>query len=157
MKVEFWLIGKTAFPYLEEGMAVYEKRLGHYLSYSTVVLPDVKNAGNMQPDLLKQKEGDAVIARLKKDDLLVLLDERGKQYTSLEFAAFMEHKLQLSTKRIVFLVGGAWGFSEAVYQRAEFKISLSKMTFSHQMVRLFFMEQLYRAMTILRGESYHNE
>lgn len=157
MKVEFWLIGKTAFPYLDEGMAVYEKRLGHYLPYSTIVLPDVKNAGNMQPDLLKQKEGEIVIARLKKDDLLVLLDERGKQYTSLEFAVFMEQKLQLSAKKMVFLVGGAWGFSEGVYQRADFKISLSKMTFSHQMVRLFFMEQLYRAMTILRGESYHNE
>ena len=157
MKVEFWLIGKTAFAYLEEGMAIYEKRLGHYLPYATVILPDAKNAGNLPPDQLKQKEGELVISRLKKEDLLVLLDERGSQMTSVEFSSFIEQKLQLSSKRMVFLVGGAWGFSEEVYQRADFKISLSKMTFSHQMVRLFFLEQLYRAMTILRGESYHNE
>lgn len=157
MKVEFWLISKTTFPYLHEGMAVYEKRLGHYLPYATVVLPDVKNAGSLQPPQLKQEEGEAVIARLKPDDFLVLLDERGKQLSSVEFATFMEQKLQLSSKRLIFLVGGAWGFSERVYERADFQLSLSKMTFSHQMVRLFFLEQLYRAMTILRGELYHNE
>ena len=157
MKVELWLIGKTASPYLEEGMAIYEKRLGHYLPFASHILPEIKIAGNMPPDQLKQKEGEAVISRLKKDDFLVLLDERGKQLTSVEFSAFMEQKLQLPAKRLVFLVGGAWGFSEEIYQRADFKISLSKMTFSHQMVRLFFLEQLYRAMTILRGESYHNE
>ncbi|MBI1223929.1 MAG: 23S rRNA (pseudouridine(1915)-N(3))-methyltransferase RlmH [Bacteroidetes bacterium] len=157
MKVEFWIIGKTAFPYLEEGMAVYEKRLVHYLPFTISILPDIKHAGNLQPEQLKQKEGELVISRLKKEDLLVLLDERGKQLTSMEFSNFMEQKLQLSSKRLVFLVGGAWGFSEAIYQRADQKLSLSKMTFSHQMVRLFFLEQLYRAMTILRGESYHNE
>ncbi len=157
MKVELWLIGKTAFPYLEEGMAVYEKRLSHYLPFASVVLPDVKNAGSLANELLKQKEGELVISRLKKEDLLVLLDERGKQLTSVEFSNFMEQKLQLGSRRLVFLVGGAWGFSEAIYQRADQKLSISKMTFSHQMVRLFFLEQLYRAMTILRGESYHNE
>ncbi|MBI5917441.1 MAG: 23S rRNA (pseudouridine(1915)-N(3))-methyltransferase RlmH [Bacteroidetes bacterium] len=157
MKVEFWLIGKTDFPYLDEGMSVYEKRLGHYLPYATVVLPDVKNTGSPQPPQLKQKEGDVVLSRLKPDDFLVLLDERGRQLSSVEFATFMEQKLQLSSKRLIFLVGGAWGFSEQVYERADFQLSLSKMTFSHQMVRLFFLEQLYRAMTILRGELYHNE
>lgn len=157
MKVEFWAIGKTAFSYLDEGMAVYDKRLGHYLPFNSVVLPDVKNAGNLTSDQLKLKEGELVISRLKKEDLLVLLDERGKQLTSVEFSVFMEQKLQLGSKKLVFLVGGAFGFSEAVYQRADQKLSLSKMTFSHQMVRLFFLEQLYRAMTILRGESYHNE
>ena len=157
MKAELWLIGKTAFPYLEEGMAVYEKRLVHYLPFATTVLPDVKNAGSLNADQLKQKEGELVISRLKKEDLLVLLDERGKQLTSVEFASFMEQKLQLGSRRLVFLVGGAWGFSEAIYQRADQQLSLSKMTFSHQMVRLFFLEQLYRAMTILRGEAYHNE
>ncbi len=157
MKVELWVIGKTAFSYLDEGMAVYEKRLVHYLPFASVVLPDVKNAGSLTAEQLKLKEGELVISRLKKEDLLVLLDERGKHLTSVEFASFMEQKLQLSAKKLVFLVGGAFGFSEAIYQRADQKLSLSKMTFSHQMVRLFFLEQLYRAMTILRGESYHNE
>lgn len=157
MKVEFWLIGKTAFSYLDEGMAIYEKRLGHYLPYQSVVLPDPKNAKNLPPDLLKQKEGEVVLSRLKPDDFLVLLDEWGKLLTSMEFAVFMEQKLQLSQKRLIFLVGGAWGFSDEIYQRCEFRLSLSKMTFSHQMIRLFFIEQLYRAMTILRGENYHNE
>jgi 23S rRNA (pseudouridine1915-N3)-methyltransferase len=157
MKVELWSIGKTAFSYLEEGMAVYEKRLPHYLPFATAILPDIKNAGSLNPDQLKQKEGELVISRLKKEDLLVLLDERGKQLTSVEFSSFMEQKLQLGSRRLVFLVGGAFGFSEAIYQRSDHKLSLSKMTFSHQMVRLFFLEQLYRAMTILRGESYHNE
>ncbi len=157
MKVELWSIGKTASSYLEEGMAVYEKRLPHYLPFATVILPDIKNAGSLNPEQLKQKEGELVISRLKKEDLLVLLDERGKQLTSVEFSSFMEQKLQLGSRRLVFLVGGAFGFSEAIYQRADQKLSLSKMTFSHQMVRLFFLEQLYRAMTILRGESYHNE
>ncbi|MCU0347447.1 MAG: 23S rRNA (pseudouridine(1915)-N(3))-methyltransferase RlmH [Saprospiraceae bacterium] len=157
MKAELWAVGKTAFPYLEEGMAIYEKRLGHYLTYATVILPDVKNAGNMAPEQLKQKEGEAIISKLKKDDFLVLLDERGKELSSVAFSAFMEQRLQMGSRRLVFLIGGAWGFSEALYERADYRLSLSKMTFSHQMVRLFFVEQLYRAMTILRGEGYHNE
>jgi 23S rRNA (pseudouridine1915-N3)-methyltransferase len=157
MKVEFWLTGKTSFAYLDEGMATYEKRLSHYLPFQTSVLPEAKNAKNLPPEQLKLKEGDVVLSKLKPDDFLVLLDERGKQLTSVEFANFMEQKLQLSQKRMIFLVGGAWGFSEEIYSRAGFKLSLSKMTFSHQMIRLFFLEQLYRAMTILRGEAYHNE
>lgn len=157
MKVEFWMIGKTAFPYLDEGMAIYEKRLGHYISYSSVIIPDLKNAGNLQPEQVKQKEGELLISKLKKEDFLVLLDEKGKQLTSVEFSSFLEQKFQHSAKRMVFLVGGAWGFSTEIYQRADYQLSLSKMTFSHQMVRLFFLEQLYRAMTIQRGESYHNE
>jgi len=157
MKIEFWAIGKTAFSYLDEGMGIYEKRLGHYLSFASQIIPDVKNAGNMPPDQLKLKEGEAILAKLKKEDYLVLLDERGKQLTSVEFSSFIEQKTNQALKKMVFLIGGAWGFSEEVYQRADYKLSLSKMTFSHQMVRLFFLEQLYRAMTILRGESYHNE
>ncbi len=157
MKAELWYIGKTAFGYLDEGMAIYEKRLGHYLSFSTTLIPDIKNAGSLNPEQLKQKEGEAVFSKLKKDDFIVLLDEKGKQLTSVEFSTFMEQRLQMGSRRLVFLIGGAWGFSEELYQRADFKLSLSKMTFSHQMVRLFFLEQLYRAMTILRGENYHNE
>ena len=156
MKTELWVIGKTAFPYLEEGMAIYEKRLTHYLPFQSVVLPDLKNAKNLPVDLLKQGEGGIVLAKLKSDDFLVLLDENGKQLSSAEFAKFMEQKIQFSHKRLIFLVGGAWGFSSELYQRADFQLSLSKMTFSHQMVRVFFLEQLFRAMTILKGEPYHN-
>ncbi len=157
MKIELWFIGKTAFSYLDEGMSLYEKRLSHYLPFQSVVLPDVKNDKNFSTEQLKQKEGEAVLSRLKSDDLLVLLDERGKQFTSVEFSNFLDQKLQHGQKRLVFLVGGAWGFSAEIYQRANEQLSLSKMTFSHQMVRLFFLEQLYRAMTILRGEPYHNQ
>ena len=157
MKVEFWTIGKTAFPYLDEGLAIYEKRLSHYLPYSAFVFPDVRNSGSLSAPLVMKKEGEAIFSRLRSDDFLVLLDENGRAFTSVEFAGFLEQKLQLSQKRLVFLIGGAWGFAPEVHQRADFKLSLSKMTFSHQMVRLFFLEQLYRAMTILKGEKYHNE
>jgi 23S rRNA (pseudouridine1915-N3)-methyltransferase len=157
MKTELWLTGKTIFPYLEEGIGIYEKRLVHYLPFQLVVLPEVKNGGTLPPEQLKRREGEVIKTRLKSDDFLVLLDERGKQFTSVEFAAFIEQKQMLGPKRLIFLIGGAWGFPEEIYQRANFRLSLSNMTFSHQMVRLFFLEQLYRAMTILRGESYHNE
>ncbi len=157
MKVEFWVTGKTAFPYLDEGIAIYEKRLRNYLNLQIVVFQDIKNAKSLTADLLKQKECEQQLAKLLKDDFVVLLDERGKQWTSIEFAGFMEQKMQLSVKRIIFVVGGAFGFSDAMYERANLQVSLSKMTFSHQMIRLFFVEQLYRAMTITRGEPYHNE
>lgn len=157
MKTELWMIGKTAFPYLTEGMGIYEKRLVHYLPFSMTVLPDVRNPGSLTPAQVAQKEGVSVLEKLKPDDLLVLLDENGKQFTSVQFAHFMDQRMQQAVKRLVFLIGGAWGFSPEVYQRAGFQLSLSKMTFSHQMVRLFFLEQLYRAMTILKGEKYHNE
>ncbi len=153
MKTELWMIGKTAFPYLSEGMAVYEKRLAHYLPFQSHVLPEVKNAANLPPEMLKQKEAEIALAKLKPGDFLVLLDEKGKQFTSVEFARFVEQWFQFGQKRLIFLIGGAWGFSEELYRRADFQLSLSKMTFSHQMVRLFFLEQLYRAMTILRGEA----
>ncbi len=156
MKTEFVYIGKTADKYLEEGMAIFEKRLKHYLNLEVILLPDIKQGGKLPSDQLKSKEGESILSRLKNDDCLILLDERGKQYSSEQFASTMEQWFQLPYKRLVFQVGGAFGFSDAVYERANFKISLSSMTFSHQMVRLFFLEQLYRAMTILRNEQYHN-
>ncbi len=156
MKVSCWFIGKTAFPYLKEGMAVYEKRLGHYLPFESVILPDVKNAGKMKTEQLKKEEAKIVLSKVKSEDYLVLLDEKGRQYSSVEFAQFLEKRLQASHRRLIFLVGGAFGFAPELYERAQAKLSLSKMTFSHQMVRLFFLEQVYRAMTILRGEKYHN-
>lgn len=157
MKTEFWYIGKTSFPYLEKGMDIYEKRLERYLPFQSVLIPDVKNGKKLPPEQLKIKEGEAVLNKLNNTDFLVLLDERGKEMTSLQFSKFMEQKLQLGNRKLIFLVGGAYGFSEMVYQRADQKMSLSKMTFSHQMIRLFFLEQIFRAMSILKGEPYHNE
>ena len=150
------MIGKTAFPYLREGEALYTKRLGRYLPFESVVLPDVRGAKNMKPKQLKIKEGEAVLQRLKPEDRLILLDEKGFQKDSVAFASYLEQQLQGGRGRLVFLIGGAYGFSLAVYERAFAQWSLSKLTFSHQMIRVFVLEQLYRACTILRGEPYHN-
>ena len=156
MKVEFWFIGKTNEVYLETGMGIYEKRLRRYLPFQVHCLPDIRQAGNLAPEQLKTKEGEAILSKIKPEDLLVLLDEKGQSYTSEGFARYLEQQLSGSKHRLIFLVGGAYGFSGEVYQRADAKLALSAMTFSHQMVRLFFLEQFYRAMTILRGEPYHN-
>lgn len=156
MKVITWCIGKTADDYLRDGIERYAKRLPHYLPFELEVLPDVKNAGKLSPLQLKAKEAELVLARLKPHDGLVLLDERGRQYSSEELAEWLDGQLQMPYKRLIFLVGGAFGFDESVYARANAKLSLSRMTFSHQMIRLFWLEQLYRAMTILKNEPYHN-
>ncbi len=156
MKTIFLAIGKTSFPYLTTGIKIYEKRLQHYLSYQSVIIPDVKNARNLSAAQLKEKEGELFLKKIESGDFVVLLDERGKSYTSEKFAAFLEKQLMMSHRRIVFVVGGAFGFSEAMYQRANSKLALSDMTFSHQMIRLFFTEQIYRACTIIKGEPYHN-
>ncbi len=157
MKVELWMVGKTSFDYLKEGMEIYEKRLKHFLSFEWKIIPDLKNTKNLKPDQIKQKEGDQILQKLHKDDFLILMDERGMDFTSLEFAQFLEKQFLNSQKRIVFLIGGAYGFSKTVYERANKKIALSKMTFSHQLIRLIYMEQLYRAMTIIKGTPYHNQ
>lgn len=156
MKVTFRMIGKTAFSYLDEGIAIYEKRLNRYLPFEIEVLPDIKQAKNLSAGELKKKEGQLLLKRTKNDDLLILLDEKGKSFDSVGFADYLETQLRTTKKRIIFQVGGAYGFSDEVYQRADAKLALSKMTFSHQMIRLFFVEQLYRAMTIMKGEPYHN-
>ena len=157
MKVIIYHIGKTSEKYLRQGEEIYAKRLRHYLPLTTEVIPDVKKAGTLPPEELKKQEGEAILSRLKPADGLILLDERGEQFTSVALARWLDKQLQRPYRRLVFVVGGAFGFSEAVYERANATLSLSKMTFSHQMIRLFFAEQLYRAMTILRGEKYHNE
>lgn len=156
MKVELWAIGKTNENYLESGMAIFEKRLKNYLPFSMVILPDVKNKG-LDAAQLKQEEGRVVLSKLSSDDYLALLDEKGKDFSSVEFAQWTERRLSAPGRKMVFLIGGAFGFSPEVYARADDRIALSRMTFSHQMVRLFFLEQLYRAMTILKNEPYHNE
>jgi 23S rRNA (pseudouridine1915-N3)-methyltransferase len=157
MHVIFRVVGKTSERYLKEGIAIYNKRLNHYLPFAYEVLPDIKHAGKLKPAQLLSEEGRLILQKINSDDFLILLDEKGKTYSSVQFAAYLEKLMYQSHKRIIFQVGGAFGFSPEVYQRANAKISLSSMTFSHQMIRLFFTEQLYRAMTILRNEKYHNE
>ncbi len=157
MRVHAYFIGKTAAAYLKEGTAIYEKRLERYLPFSVEIIPDVKRGGKMTPDKLREAEAEAILSRLRPADGLILLDERGKQYGSVEFAHWLDGQLQRPYDRLILLVGGAYGFSPAIYERANEKLGLSKMTFSHQMIRLFLLEQLYRGMTILKNEPYHNE
>ena len=157
MKILLLVIGKTDAAYIRAGIEEYEKRLTRYVPYEIKVLPDVKNSKNMSETLQKEKEGEMLLGELQGTDFIVLLDENGKQYSSVGFSEFLAQKMLNGTKRLVFVIGGPYGFAEAVYKRANDKISLSKMTFSHQMVRMIFAEQLYRAMTIMRGEPYHHE
>ena len=156
MKVEFWVTGKTNEAYLEEGIGIYLKRVMRYLPFGMEILPDIKQAKSLSPAQLKEKESQQVLSRLKPEDCLILLDEKGKQFGSEQFAGWLDGQLQGTARRLIFVVGGAYGFSPALYDRANSMLSLSGMTFSHQMVRLFFLEQLYRAMTILKNEPYHN-
>ena len=156
MKVEAWAIGKTAEPYLETGIGIFEKRLKNYLPFTWTERPGVK-IKTTDGAILKQEEGKMILSKIAPDDFLVLLDENGKQFSSIELAQWLEQRLAASNRRLIFLIGGAFGFSSDVYARANMQISLSRLTFSHQMVRVFLLEQLYRAMTILRNEPYHNQ
>ena len=156
MKIELWVIGKTKFVYLEEGIALYQKRLKHYIPFGIRVIPDLKNTKHLKAHEIVEREGKLLLDQLPSTAQLILLDERGKQKDSLQFSQFLDQQMQQATKHLIFVIGGAYGFSEAVYQQAKLQLSLSKMTFSHQMIRLFFVEQLYRAMTILRNEPYHH-
>jgi len=157
MKVCLLVIGKTDEAYLQKGMELFHKRIPHYLPFELKVIPDIKNAKNLSEDQQKEKEGELILQQVGTSDELFLLDENGTEYTSTEFARFLEKKMIAGTKRLVFVIGGPYGFSSAIYSRSIGKVSLSKMTFSHQMVRLIFLEQLYRAMTILKGEPYHHQ
>lgn len=157
MQITLIAIGKTDRPELEQLIALYEKRLKHYIKFEFVVLPDIKNSKNLSEAQQKEKEGELILAQLQPTDTLVLLDENGKQYTSLDFAQFLQKKMNSGLKNLVLAIGGPYGFSDAVYAKCNGKISLSKMTFSHQMVRLFLVEQLYRGFTILRNEPYHHQ
>ncbi len=156
MKVRLVFIGKTVSSALKELEQTYEKRLTHYVSYERIELPDVKQASSLTPAQLKEKEGQLFLAKISDDQHVILLDEQGLSYTSEGFAQFLAtHELH-SSKKITFCIGGAFGFSNELYQRSNGKIALSKMTFSHQMVRTIFLEQLYRACTINKGEKYHH-
>ncbi len=156
MKVKLILVGKTDLKYINEGNAEYQKRLKHYLPTEIVIIPDIKNTKNLSEKQQNNKEGELILNQTKEGDFIVLLDENGKQFSSVEFSKFVEKQMVSGLKNLIFIVGGPYGFSENVYKKANVKISLSKMTFSHQMVRLIFLEQLYRAMTILKGEPYHH-
>lgn len=157
MKVSLILVGRTANKHLTELIADYASRVKHYVSFDIAVIPELKNTKSLSADQQKQMEGEQILRQLQQGDHIVLLDERGKEMRSIEFSKYMEKKMQTVSKRLVFIIGGPYGFSSEVYAKANDKLSLSQMTFSHQMIRLIFVEQLYRAMTIMRGEPYHHE
>ncbi len=157
MKIVLIAIGKTDASYFAEALKEYTGRLVHYLPFETCWIPDIRNVKNMNESQQKEKEGELILKMLQPGDYPVLLDDKGKEFTSMQFAAYIEKKMHTVAKRLVFIIGGPYGFSEKVYSAAREKISLSKMTFSHQMIRVIFAEQLYRAMTILNNEPYHHE
>ncbi|MBP9016986.1 MAG: 23S rRNA (pseudouridine(1915)-N(3))-methyltransferase RlmH [Paludibacteraceae bacterium] len=156
MKFVLINIGKTIDIHLSSLQEQYQNRLKHYLSFEVVNIPELKNTKNLSASEQAAKESELILKKLEVGDNVILLDERGTEFSSIEFADFLSKKMHLSNKRIVFVTGGAYGFSEDLYRRANDMVSLSRMTFSHQMVRLIFVEQLYRAMTILKGEPYHH-
>lgn len=157
MKATLLCIGKTDESFVKTGIENYVKRLKHYIHFDISIISDIKNVKHLTQEQQRVREGELILKQLSNSDFVVLLDERGAAFRSVEFASFLEQKMVGSVQHIVFIIGGPYGFSEEVYQRANQQLSLSKMTFSHQMVRLFFVEQFYRALTILRGEPYHHE
>lgn len=157
MEIELLTVGKTHIGFVEEGISEYSGRLKHYIPYSIKSLPDIRNAAKMDITRQKEAEGLKILECISPADYVILLDEKGKQYTSVEFSVMLEKLMNTGRRKVIFVVGGPFGFSQAVYNRADALLSLSKMTFNHEMVRLFFTEQIYRAMTILRGEKYHHE
>ncbi|MDR1675721.1 MAG: 23S rRNA (pseudouridine(1915)-N(3))-methyltransferase RlmH [Tannerella sp.] len=156
MKITLLMTGKTDTPYWKDALEAYRKRLVHYVPFEVKVIPGVKHVKNGSETQQKEREGELILNSLQAGDVCVLLDEGGTEYTSVQFAAYLERKMHTVAKRLVFVIGGPYGFSEAVYRAAPERISLSRMTFSHQMIRPVFAEQLYRAMTILRNEPYHH-
>jgi 23S rRNA (pseudouridine1915-N3)-methyltransferase len=157
MKIALVQTGKTTDKNVAGIADLYLARIRKYIAFEIITLPDLKNSGNLTIQEQKLKEGRKIIQMLSNDDYVVLLDERGREFRTTEFSGWMEKTFMISRKRIVFVIGGPWGFSDEVYEKADFNISLSMMTFPHQLVRLLFLEQLYRVFTILRGEPYHHE
>lgn len=155
MNIRLIVVSKTDVPYVQAGIDEYTSRLKHYCDFEMVTIPSVK--GKLPPDEVKEREGQMILKQLEKADSVVLLDEHGREYTSVGFSEYLQKQMNAGVRTLAFVVGGAYGFSPSVYAAATHKMSLSQMTFNHQMVRLFFLEQLYRAHTILRHEKYHNE
>ena len=157
MNIKLIAVGKTDNPALQQLISTYEKRLSYYINFDLQLLPDIKKSKSLSEEQQKIKEGELILSYIEPSHHLILLDERGKEYTSIAFADELQKKMNSGIKQLTFVIGGPYGFSQAVYQRANSKLSLSKLTFSHQMIRLFFVEQLYRAFTILRNEPYHHQ
>ncbi|AUR48675.1 rRNA large subunit methyltransferase [Porphyromonas gingivalis TDC60] len=157
MKIVLLVVGKTDSKLMAQATEEYIRRLSHYVSFEVEVIPDVRLGSKLSSEQQKDAEGREILARLRPSDNTVLLDERGREYSSMEFSAFLQKKMLTGTRRMVFVIGGPYGFSPAVQEAVTDRISLSRMTFSHQMIRLFFTEQVYRAMTILNHEPYHHE
>ena len=157
MKIKILAIGKTDDKNLSILIDQYLKRLSHYVKVTLEILPDVKNAKNLSVKQQKGVEGESILKKIQAGDLVVLLDEKGKEFRSVEFSKYLQKKMNAGTRNLVLVIGGPYGFSEAVYERSNEKLSFSKMTLSHQMIRLFLVEQVYRAFTILRNEPYHHE
>ena len=156
MKTELILVGKTVNKHFNAGINDYVERIGHYMPFSITTIPELKNTKNLSESQQKEREGELILKQIQPTDTVVLLDEHGKEVRSIEFADWIQKK-QNTARRLIFVIGGPYGFSNDVYERANEKISLSQMTFSHQMVRLIFTEQIYRACTIIKGEPYHHE
>jgi len=157
MQIKLISIGKTDDKQLLQLIEQYQKRLKHYIKFDIDIIPDIKNVKNLSEAQQKEKEGELILKKVASTDVLVLLDENGKQFSSIEYANYLQKKMNSGIKQLVFVIGGPYGFSNTVYQKAQGKISLSKMTFSHQMIRLFIVEQIYRGFTILKNEPYHHQ
>lgn len=157
MKITLAVVGKTSIGYLKDGIEEYVKRLKHYVSFDIKYIDDIKNTKNISEDQQKRIEGVKILSIIDKSDFLVLLDEHGKEHTSMQFSNYIQKRMLSGVKRIVFVIGGPYGFSQEVYDRSDDKVSFSKMTFNHEMIRLIFTEQLYRAFTIINHEPYHHE
>ena len=157
MKISLLTVGKTDIGWVREGLETYASRLSHYVPFNVREIPELKNTSSLSKAQIKEKEGELILGCISPADTVILLDEKGREYTSVSFAKEIEAMVNGGGKSIVFVIGGAYGFSDAVYSRCNGKVSLSRMTFSHQMVRAIFAEQLYRAFTIIKGQPYHHE
>ena len=157
MNIKLVVVGKTEEKYLKDGIDIFEKRLKFYIPYEMIIIPSLKDTKNLSPQMVKEREGELIIKQVSKADKVVLFDEMGEEFRSIEYANFLQKNMNAGIKTMCFVVGGAFGFSDEVYKIANLKIAMSKMTFSHQMIRLMIVEQLYRAFTILKNEPYHNE
>ena len=150
-------IGKISSQWIQQGLEVFENRIGKYNKYTSIVLPDIKNAKSLTKEIIKEEEGKQILTQLSPSDFVVIMDEKGKEFTSREFSEWIQKQMSSGKKRLLFIIGGPYGFSKGIYERADFKIALSKMTFTHEMAKLLLSEQIYRSMTILKGEPYHHD
>lgn len=150
-------VGKVVSEWISKGIGIFESRIAHYIKYSSLTIPDIKNSKSLSIENIKEEEGKAILANINSSDFIVLMDEKGKEFTSREFASWNQKKMNSGIKRLVIIIGGPYGFSHTLYSKANSLIALSKLTLTHEMARLILTEQLYRAMTILKGEPYHHD